>query len=108
MTPSVLRLHSVDARTINVYLAVGMRIGRGNQCSRRIQAAVLLCPSQIPHELNGYRTRDAAVGSRQLIDRAVARPIMTEWLAEMCHSSVRILKPTLCALITFVSQRHFV
>jgi hypothetical protein len=29
----------------------GMRIGRGNRCTRRIPAPVPVCPPQIPHDL---------------------------------------------------------
>jgi hypothetical protein len=43
----------------------GMRIGRGNQSTRRKLAQVPLCPPQIPHDLTWARTRAAAVGSRR-------------------------------------------
>jgi hypothetical protein len=80
MTLSVLRPYSVIAKTINVYWAAGgMRIGRGNQCSWRIQAAVPICQSQIPHDLNGYRTRAAEVWSWRLIARGVATENYRLW-----------------------------
>jgi hypothetical protein len=44
----------------------GMRIGRGNRCTRRKPAPVPLCPPQIPHDLTWDRTRAAAAGSRRL------------------------------------------
>jgi hypothetical protein len=37
-------------------------------------ALVPLCPPQIPHDLTWPRIRSAAVGSRRLIDWAMARP----------------------------------
>jgi hypothetical protein len=42
-----------------------MKIGRGNQSTRRKPATVPLCPLQTPHA-DRTRTRTAAVGSRQL------------------------------------------
>jgi hypothetical protein len=44
----------------------GMRIGRGNQSTRRKPAPMPLCPPQISHDLTWDRIRAAAVGSRQL------------------------------------------
>jgi hypothetical protein len=44
--------------------AGGMRIGRGNQSTRRKPAPVPLYPPQIPHDLTWTRTRAAAVGSQ--------------------------------------------
>jgi hypothetical protein len=44
----------------------GVRIGRGNQSTRRKPAPVPLCPPQIPNDLTLARTRAAAVGSRRL------------------------------------------
>jgi hypothetical protein len=52
----------------------GMRIGRGNPSTRRIPAAVPLCPKQIPLDLTWDRTRAAVVGRRRLIARNMARP----------------------------------
>jgi hypothetical protein len=49
----------------------GMRIGRGNQSTRRKTAPVPLCRPQIPHYLTWSRTRAAAVESRGLTARAV-------------------------------------
>jgi hypothetical protein len=40
----------------------GMKIGRGNQSTRRKPSPAPLCPPQIPHE----QTRAAAVGSQRL------------------------------------------
>jgi hypothetical protein len=44
----------------------GIKIGRGNQSTRKKPAPVPLCPPQIPHDQNRARTRAAAVGSQQL------------------------------------------
>jgi hypothetical protein len=44
----------------------GMRIGRGNQSTRRISAPVPLCPPEIPHDLTWVRTRAAAVRTWRL------------------------------------------
>jgi hypothetical protein len=52
----------------------GMRIGRGNQSSRRKLNPVPLCPPQIPHDLTWARTRAAVVGSWWLTAWAMARP----------------------------------
>jgi hypothetical protein len=43
----------------------GMKIGGGNQSTRRKPAPVPLCPRRIPHDLTWARTR-AAVGSQRL------------------------------------------
>jgi hypothetical protein len=51
----------------------GIRIGRGNQSTRRKPAAVPLCPPQIPHDLTWDRTRAAAMGSQRLTAWAMAR-----------------------------------
>jgi hypothetical protein len=61
----------------------GMRIGRGNRSTRRKPAQIQLCPPQIPHDLTWARTRAAAVGSRRLTARAVARP--TECLKQILN-----------------------
>jgi hypothetical protein len=44
----------------------GMKVGRGNQNTRRKPAPVPLCPLQIPHDLTWARTQAAAVGSQRL------------------------------------------
>jgi hypothetical protein len=44
----------------------GMKIGRGNQSTRRKPAPAPLCPPQIPHDQTRARTRAAAVGSQRL------------------------------------------
>jgi hypothetical protein len=44
----------------------GMKIGRGNQSSRRKPAPAPLCPRQIPHDQTRARTRAAAVGSPRI------------------------------------------
>jgi hypothetical protein len=50
-----------------------MKIGRGNQSTRRKPTPVPLCPPQTPHAAQ-MRTRAAAVGSQRLTARATARP----------------------------------
>jgi hypothetical protein len=49
-------------------------IGRGNQSTLRKPAPVLLCPTQIPHELTQAQTWAAKVGGRRITARAMARP----------------------------------
>jgi hypothetical protein len=49
-----------------------MKIGKGNQSTRRSPAPVPLCPPQIPHDLTWDRTRAAAVGSQRLTARALS------------------------------------
>jgi hypothetical protein len=44
----------------------GMKIGRGNQSTRRKPTSGPICPPQTPRDLNRARTRAAAVGSRRL------------------------------------------
>jgi hypothetical protein len=44
----------------------GMKIGRGNQSTRRKPALAPLYPPQIPHDQTRARTRAAAVGSQRL------------------------------------------
>jgi hypothetical protein len=44
----------------------GMKIGRGNQSTRRKPAPAPLCPRQIPLEQTQARTWAAAVGSQRL------------------------------------------
>jgi hypothetical protein len=53
----------------------GMKIGRGNQRTRRKPAPAPLCPSQIPHDQTRARTRAATVGSQRLTAWAVAWPL---------------------------------
>jgi hypothetical protein len=43
----------------------GMKIGRGNQSTRRKPASAPLCPPQILLDQTRARTRAAAVGSQQ-------------------------------------------
>jgi hypothetical protein len=65
---SVSRLYSIDDRMIDEHEAVcGMKIGRGNRCTRRKPAPVPLCPSQIPHDPIWDRTQASEVGNRRLI-----------------------------------------
>jgi hypothetical protein len=52
----------------------GMKIGRGNRCTRRKLAPAPLYPPQIPQDLIWARTQVAAVGSRRLTAWAMARP----------------------------------
>jgi hypothetical protein len=52
----------------------GMKIGRGNRSTRRKPVPMPLCPLQIPHAQIRARTWVAAVGSRRLTARAMARP----------------------------------
>jgi hypothetical protein len=52
----------------------GMRIGRGNQSTRRKPDPVPLCSPQIPQDLTWDRIRAAAVGSQRLTARVMARP----------------------------------
>jgi hypothetical protein len=51
-----------------------MRTGKGNGSTRRKLAPLLLCPPQILHDLNWYRTRSAVLGSRWLTFQAKAWP----------------------------------
>jgi hypothetical protein len=44
----------------------GMKIGKGNQSTRRNPAPLPLCPPKILQDLTWARTRSAALGSRQL------------------------------------------
>jgi hypothetical protein len=58
---SVTRLYGVSGRMMNEYGAVGgIRIGRGNQSTRKTPAPMPLFPSQIPHCLTWDRTRTIA------------------------------------------------
>jgi hypothetical protein len=55
--------------------AIGwMKIGKGNQSTRRKPAPVPLCPPQMPHDLTRARNRAAAVRSQRLTAWAMARP----------------------------------
>jgi hypothetical protein len=59
---SVQRLYNIGDRMINAYVAVGgMKIGGGNQSTRRKPVPVALCPPQIPHHLTWDGTRAVAV-----------------------------------------------
>jgi hypothetical protein len=53
--------------------AGGMRIGRGNQSTRRKPDPMPLCPPQIPHDLTYSQTRVAALGSRGVTAWTMAR-----------------------------------
>jgi hypothetical protein len=44
----------------------GMRIGKGDQNTRKKPAPVPLCSPQIPHNISRARTQAAAVGSQRL------------------------------------------
>jgi hypothetical protein len=49
------------------YGAIGrIKIGRGNQSTRRKPAPAPFCPPQIPHDQTRTRTRAATVGSQRL------------------------------------------
>jgi hypothetical protein len=54
----------------------GMKIGKGNQSTRRKPPPTPLCPPQIQHDQTRARTRAAAVRSQRLTARAMARPKM--------------------------------
>jgi hypothetical protein len=41
-------------------------IRKENRSTQRKPAPVVLCPPQIPHDLNSARTRAAALGSQRL------------------------------------------
>jgi hypothetical protein len=68
-TLSVSRLHIVDFTMINECGAVGEEY----RSNRRKPASVLLCPSQIPYDLNWNRSRYAVAGSRRLTARTFRR-----------------------------------
>jgi hypothetical protein len=51
-----------------------MKIGRGNQSTRRKPAPAPLCPPQIPLDQTRARTRATAVGNQQLTPWAMAQP----------------------------------
>jgi hypothetical protein len=53
--------------------AIGEMPDRENWSTRIKPASVPLCPPQIPHDLNGARTRATAVGYRRLTARATPR-----------------------------------
>jgi hypothetical protein len=53
----------------------GIKIGKGNRSTPRKPAPVPLCPPQIPHDLTRARSRAAAVRSRRLSARAMARSV---------------------------------
>jgi hypothetical protein len=61
--------------TDDEYGAVGgMRTDRETE----VLGENLLCPPQIPHYLTWARTRAAAVGSRRLAARSMARPSVSK------------------------------
>jgi hypothetical protein len=45
----------------------GMKIGRGNQCTRRKPAPAPLCPPQIPHDQTRARTPGRRGGKPEMI-----------------------------------------
>jgi hypothetical protein len=53
----------------------GMKIGRGNQSTRRKPSPAPFCPPQIPLDQTRARTRAAEVGSQRLTAWAMARPL---------------------------------
>jgi hypothetical protein len=80
---------------------------RRNRSSRRKPAPVLLCPPQVPHDLNGARTRATKVGSQRITIWATTRPTL------MYHFTIhfrvkynfiynKLLKPKLIKVIVFV------
>jgi hypothetical protein len=52
----------------------GIKIGWGNQSTRRNRAPASLCPPQIPLDQTRARTQTTAVGSHRLTAWAMARP----------------------------------
>jgi hypothetical protein len=59
--------NSVNERVINIYGAVGgMKNGRGNRSTRRMQSPLPRFPPKITHDLPWDRTRADAVGGRRL------------------------------------------
>jgi hypothetical protein len=75
---SVSKLHSADDSMINEYGAGGgMRIGRGNRCTRRKPAPVPFCPLKAPTcpdlEVNPDGTGENPVTNRLSCDMASSR-----------------------------------
>jgi hypothetical protein len=64
----------------------GMRNDKQRRSTRRKLVPVPICPPQTPHYLTWDRTRDVAVGSRQLTVCAMARPTfnLTSWHKKIC------------------------
>jgi hypothetical protein len=52
----------------------GIKIGRGNRCTRRKPAPAPLCLPQIPLDQTRVRNRAAAVGCQQLTASAMPQP----------------------------------
>jgi hypothetical protein len=78
----------------------GMKIGRGNQSTRRKPAPAPFCSPQIPLDQTRARTRAAAVGSQRLTAWAMARPLLSccsdghsyQWNDDSELSSYRIIQ----------------
>jgi hypothetical protein len=68
----------------------GMRIGRGNQSTRRKPAPAPQCPPQIPHDQTLSRTRGAAVGSRGAASQACN--LAAKYSSDLCLARVGYLK----------------
>jgi hypothetical protein len=62
----------------------GMKIGRGNRCTRRKPAPAPFCPPQILLDQARARTRAAAVGSQRLTAQ--------DWVTLMCVTYLLIAK----------------
>jgi hypothetical protein len=62
----------------------GMKIGRGNQSTRRKPTPAPLCPPRIPLDQTRARTRAAAVGNQRLTAWAMARPF-GHWVNLRAH-----------------------
>jgi hypothetical protein len=74
----------------------GMRIGRENRSTLRKPAPVPLCPTQIRHDLTWARNRAAALGSRRLTVRAMARPTII-LKSILLISSQLVLSKVICS-----------
>jgi hypothetical protein len=80
----------------------GMKIGRGNQSTRRKPAPAPLRPPQIPLDKTRDRTRAAVVGSQWLTAWAMAQPISLNVTAAHMKSPFHSLIPTLSISILAV------
>jgi hypothetical protein len=72
-TLSITKLHGIDMMMNKYETISGMRIGRGNQSTRRKPAPVPLCPSKISYDLTWDRTR-------RLTAWTMTRPHSINWL----------------------------
>jgi hypothetical protein len=72
----------------------GMKIGRGNRCTRRKPASAPLCP-QIPLHQTRVWTWAAAVGSQRLTAWAMARPC--NWLTANSQKSMWAINSCPCS-----------